>query len=104
MRPNHSLTLLLVLLALAVGYLAGTARQSTPAGSAEAGPTVLEPGSHSPLVTSSAEGNTLYLWRLNAGRLASATQYQFRTGRSNDVVTAELVALDATLPAPPYAK
>jgi hypothetical protein len=77
MQTNRSLVSLVVILALAVGYLAGMVRQGSSAGTAAAGPTVITPDKSGPYLTYTGNelGTSLVVWRLTHGVPSSASLY-----------------------------
>jgi hypothetical protein len=96
MPSSRVLLSLVILLALAVGYLAGTAGPRT----AVAGPTPVR-DSNFQYLTSNEFGNELYVWRLQDGLPVAASQYRFSTHSTPEADgTGAIRVLHVAVPAP----
>lgn len=87
---------LIVLAALAVGYVVGSGRSITPEGRAFAGPTLIT-GNHSldgsgTWINANADGDILTVWRFSQSRVISASRCYFHDSKT--------VNADFTTPAP----
>jgi hypothetical protein len=61
---NRAPIAVLVVAALAVAYALGTGRSETPAGRAVAGPSEFTKGGDGVYMTNSADGATMYVWKM----------------------------------------
>lgn len=77
MQTSRTLLPVVVLVALAVGYLAGMVRQSSQPGTAAAGVTQLLDSSATHLT---GDGTSLVVWRFKDGAPVSATLYARTSG------------------------
>lgn len=77
---------LIVLAALAVGYVVGSGRSNSLDGRAFAGPTLLDTsGSQGTFLAVNADGDILTLWRLHQGRPVAASRHYFNESRNTFV-------------------
>lgn len=78
--------ILIILAALAAGYVVGNGRSSSPEGRAFAGPTLLDPGAGGgTYIAVNADGDILTLWRLHQGRPVSASRHYFHEAKNTFV-------------------